>query len=251
MRRRNLFTLLGGLLVAAIALLVAGWSLMIRMPGRSFQGTASPLSAEDKTLRAELVAHVQKLGGEIGERNLARYPQLISAAQYIEGELARAGWKIRLDEYEVQGKKCYNLEAELAGKSPGIALIGAHYDSVFGSPGSNGNASGVAALLALARRFAGSQKERTLRFVAFVNEEPHYFQTSEMGSYVYAKRCRAKNEQIEAMISLETIGYFSTAPGSQKYPAPGLGALYPGQGNFIALVGNVASRSLLREAIGK
>jgi Zn-dependent M28 family amino/carboxypeptidase len=224
---------------------------MIRMPGTSFPGTAAPFTTEEKTLRAELVAHVQKLGGEIGERNLARYPELVEAARYIEDTLSDAGWKVDRDTYEVQGKRCHNLAAELHGASPDIVLIGAHYDSVFGSPGANDNGSGVAALLALARRFAGTKNERTLRFVAFVNDEPQYFQTTQMGSYVYAARCRARRDPIVAMISLETIGYYSPEPGSQNYPVPGLGVLYPPTGDFIAFVGNVASRSLLREAIGE
>jgi Zn-dependent M28 family amino/carboxypeptidase len=99
-------------------------------------------------------------------------------------------------------------------------LIGAHYDSVFGSPGANDNGSGVAALLVLAKRFSGSHNARTLRFVAFVNEEPQHFQTAQMGSFVYAARCRAHGDRIAAMISLETIGYYSNEPGSQSYPAP-------------------------------
>jgi hypothetical protein len=224
---------------------------MIRMPGKSFRGTASPLSSDEQELRSELVAHVRHLGGEIGERNLSRYPRLQAAAQYIEGELTDAGWKVRRDEYELEGKICYNVEVELSGASPEIVLIGAHYDSVFGSPGANDNASGVAALLALARRFAGTHNAKTLRFVAFVNEEPSYFQSAQMGSFVYAGRCRQHADSISAMISLETIGYFSNEPGSQKYPALGLGLIYPRTGSFIGFVGNVASRSLLREAIGE
>ncbi len=230
---------------------VIAWLMMIRMPGKSFRGTPAPLSAEEKGLHDELVAHVRKLGREIGERNLVRYPQLIASAQYIEDQLTQIGWKVRRDTYEVEGKSCSNLEAELPGQSSEIVLIGAHYDSVFGSPGSNDNGSGVAALLALARRFAGSHNARTLRFVAFVNEEPHYFQSSQMGSYVYATRCRDRNDPIKAMISLETIGYYSNVEGSQRYPAPGLGILYPRTGNFVGFVGNVASGPLLREAIGE
>ena len=96
-----------------------------------------------------------------------------------------------------------------------------------------------------------TQNARTLRFVAFVNEEPQYFQTPQMGSFVYAARCQSRGDRIEAMISLETIGYYSNEPRSQGYPAPGLGFLYPRTGNFIAFVGNVASRSLLRNVIGE
>ena len=191
---------------------------MVRMPGKSFHGTARPLSPDETVLRAELTADVRKLGGEIGERNMARHPELMAAARYIESQLAAAGWKMQRDEYEVQGKGCYNIETELGGTSPEIVLIGAHYDSVFGSPGANDNGSGVAALLALARRFAGTRNSRTLRFVAFVNEEPGYFQTAQMGSFVYAARCRQRGDRISAMISLETIGYFSNEPGSQSYP---------------------------------
>ena len=136
-------------------LFVAGWFVMIRMPGRSFRGPAPQLTPDEVTLRDELVAHVQKLAGEIGERNLSHYPRLLEAAHYIETELTGAGYQVRRDSYEIEGKTCSNLEVELGGASRDIVLIGAHYDSVFGSPGANDNGSGVAALLALARRFAG------------------------------------------------------------------------------------------------
>jgi Zn-dependent M28 family amino/carboxypeptidase len=128
-------------------------------------------------------------------------------------------------------------------------VIGAHYDSVFGSPGANDNGSGVAAVLALAQRFASAKPKQTLRFVAFVNEEPPYFLSGEMGSQVYARRCKERGDKISAMISLETIGYFSDVPNSQTYPSPGLGLFYPNVGNFIGFVSNVKSRALLRRVI--
>lgn len=218
------------------------------MPGRNVS-TAPPLSAGETALRAELVADVQTLAGEIGERNLRRYPQLNAAADFIEASFSRAGLQPRRGTYEVDGLACHNVEAEIRGARPEIVVIGAHYDSVFGSPGANDNGSGVAALLALARRFAGKPAGLTLRFVAFANEEPPYFQTEQMGSFVYASRCKARGDQITAMISLETIGYFSDAPGSQTYPSPGIGAFYPSTGNFIGFVGNVRSRALVRRAI--
>jgi hypothetical protein len=120
---------------------------------------------------------------------------------------------------------------------------------VSGSPGANDNASGVAGMLALARRFAGKPCGQTLRFVAFVNEEPPYFQTEEMGSFVYAKRCQERGDRIVGMISLETIAYFSDAPGSQRYPSPGLGLFYPSKGNFIGFASDTRSRSLLRTTV--
>jgi Zn-dependent M28 family amino/carboxypeptidase len=217
----------------------------MRMPANTISNVA-PLSGEEAELRAELIADVRVLGGEIGERNMARYPQLIGAATFIEDSLGRAGLQPRRDSYELHGRVCHNIETEIRGARPEILLIGAHYDSVLGSPGANDNGSGVAAMLALARRFAARPISKTLRFVAFVNEEPPYFLTEQMGSFVYAKRCKTRGDQISAMISLETIGYFSDAPHSQTYPLLGLGALYPTVGNFIGFVGNIPSRALLR-----
>jgi Zn-dependent M28 family amino/carboxypeptidase len=218
------------------------------MPGKNVS-KAAPLSAEEIKLRDELRADVEMLGGQIGERNLNRYPQLQAAAEFIENSFMGAGLQPRRDSYTLKNLLCHNIEAEIHGSSPEIILIGAHYDSVFGAPGANDNGSGVAAMLALAHRFAGRSTSQTLRFVAFVNEEPPFFQTPQMGSFVYASRCKQRGDKIAAMISLETIGYFSDAPNSQSYPAPGLGMFYPTTGNFIAFVGNVRSRPLLRRAL--
>jgi hypothetical protein len=253
--KRVLFsTLRVALAVAAIIALL--WWSGIKMPGKNIL-KAAPLSPDEVTLREELRSDVQKLAGDIGERNMWHYPQLNAAADFIENSVSRAGLRPRRDTYEIRGQACHNIETEIAGASPEIILIGAHYDSVFGSPGANDNGSGVAAMLALARRFANRQPERrltqtpykTLRFVAFVNEEPPYFLSGEMGSLVYARRCKERGEKISAMISLETIGYFSDAPNSQVYPSRALGAFYPKVGNFIGFVSNVHSRTLLRRAI--
>jgi hypothetical protein len=234
-----------GAVVAVFALL---WWFGVRMPGKSIS-TSAALSAGEMKLRDELRADVEMLGGQIGERNVIRYPQLVAATEFIENSFRATGLQPRRDTYAVNNRDCHNIETEIRGSSPEIILIGAHYDSVFGAPGANDNGSGVAAMLALARRFAGKSTSKTLRFVAFVNEEPPYFQTSRMGSFVYASRCKGRNDQIVAMISLETIGYFSDAPHSQKYPAPGLGIFYPTTGNFIGFVGNLRSRSLLQRAL--
>lgn len=247
MRRRFLLSALriGGAVTLVIASL---WWFGIRMPGTNTD-TAAQLSADEVRLRDELRADVQKLAGDIGERNMMRYPQLVAAAEFIEQSLGGAGLQTRRDSYELHGRACHNIETEIRGTSRDIVVIGAHYDSVFGCPGANDNGSGVAALLALARRFAGASTSKTLRFVAFVNEEPPYFQSSQMGSYVYASRCKERGDKVVAMISLETIGYFSDAPGSQTYPAPGLGVFYPKIGNFIGFVANTHSRALLHRVM--
>jgi Zn-dependent M28 family amino/carboxypeptidase len=184
------------------------------------------------------------------------YAQLNAAADFIEDSFSRAGLHPRRDTYEVRGQPCHNIEAEIPAQQgtavsspPPIILIGAHYDSVVGSPGANDNGTGVAATLALARRFVGRTPQHTMRFVAFVNEEPPYFLSDEMGSFIYAGRCKARGDKIAAMISLETIGYFSDAPHSQTYPSPGLGIFYPKVGNFIGFVSNLPSRTLLHRVI--
>jgi len=218
------------------------------MPGKNISKTV-PLSSDEITLREELRADVQKLAGEIGERDMWRYAQLNEAADFIENSFLHAGLHPRRDSYELRGQACHNIEVEIPGTHPEVLLIGAHYDSVFGSPGANDNGSGVAATLALARHFANRKMQHTMRFVAFVNEEPPYFLSGEMGSLVYAGRCKARGDKISAMISLETIGYFSDAPHSQTYPSPGLGIFYPKVGNFIGFVANVHSRALLRRVI--
>jgi len=218
------------------------------MPGKNVS-KAGPLSPDEVALREELRANVQKLAGDIGERNMWHYAQLNAAADFIEDSFSRAGLRTRRDSYEMRGQPCHNIESEIPGNQPEIIVIGAHYDSVFGSPGANDNGTGVAATLALAQRFATAKPKRTLRFVAFVNEEPPYFLSGEMGSLVYARRCKERGDKIPAMISLETIGYFSDTPNSQTYPSPGLGVFYPKVGNFIGFVSNVKSRALLRRVI--
>ena len=255
MSKRILFSVLR-ITIAVAALFALLWWFGVRMPGKNVS-KAAPLSPGEVTLREELRADVQKLAGDIGERNMWHYPQLNAAADFIEDSFSRAGFHPRRDSYEIRGQACHNIEAEISGQPQGAAvssppqiiLIGAHYDSVFGSPGANDNGSGVAAMLALARRFAGKTTQHTVRFVAFVNEEPPYFLSGDMGSFVYASRCKARGDKISAMISLETIGYFSDAPHSQTYPSPGLGLLYPKVGNFIGFVSNVHSRTLLRRVV--
>jgi Zn-dependent M28 family amino/carboxypeptidase len=127
--------------------------------------------------------------------------------------------------------------------------VGAHYDTVLGCPGADDNASGVTAVLAIARQMSGSRPERTVRFVAFANEEEPFFGEPRMGSAFHARRCRERGEEVVVMLSLETIAYYDDAPSSQSYPAPGLDLLYPTTGDFLSFVGNTASRRWVRDAV--
>ena len=231
-------------------LFLLGWFTMMRMPGKSYRGSLPPLTRQESAFRNALRQDVEKLANEIGERSVQQYTRLATAANFIEATLAAAGYEVHRQGYEMEGKTYYNIEVEIAGANQAdeIVIIGGHYDSVFGCPGANDNATGVAALLALAHAFAGKKSARTLRFVFFVNEEPPYFQTPQMGSVVYAKRCRKRGEKVVAMLSLETIGCYSDEKNSQSYPFP-FSLFYPSTGNFITFVGNTSSRRLVRDVV--
>lgn len=205
--------------------------------------------AAEPALTRELREHVVMLADTIGPRAVHRDGSLKQAADYVATEFERAGWQVRRLGYRVGQVVCENLEAERRGttKPNEVVIIGAHYDSMPQTPGADDNASGVAALLALAKQFAGpaSAPHRTLRFVAFVNEEPIYFQSQLMGSRVYARACKARGDNIVAMLSLESIGYYSEKRGTQQYPSFWLRLLYPSRGNFLAFVGNRSSKALV------
>ena len=208
--------------------------LLMRMPGRSFEGTSPPAPHE---LREALRRDIELLAFERNEGHPVAYAR---AADLIDEALREAGYPTSRFEK--------NVIAELRGASDEIVVIGAHYDTVDGSPGADDNASGVAALLALARAFAHAKPRRTLRFVAFSNEEPPYFLSPRMGSWQYANACHERREKIAAMLSLESIGFFSDAPHSQQYPAM-LEHVFPDRANFIAFAANLASRALLKRCV--
>jgi Zn-dependent M28 family amino/carboxypeptidase len=199
-------------------------------------------------LAARLRGHVEMLAGTIGERNVFLPERLAAARDYIESTWRAQGYEVGTQEYQTHGVTCANLEVNRIGASrPGeILLLGAHYDSVRDCPGANDNGSGVAALLELARHFAALTPALTVRLVAFVNEEPPFFMTRRQGSAVYAKAARARGDDIRLMVSLETLGYYSDASGSQRYP-PLFRFFYPDCGNFLGLVSDLRSRRVMRQ----
>lgn len=224
---------------------------MIGMPGESYDGPLPALDEAQAALAEELRRDVTALVEGIGERNVEHPSQLEAAARFIERELRRAGLEPRRQSYTVEGVACHNIEAEIAGgaNAARIVVIGGHYDSVLGSPGANDNASAVAALLAMARRFVHADPGLTLRLVFFVNEEPPRFHSEQMGSHVYARRCRERGEDIAAMLSFDGLGYYADEPGSQQLPPP-FDAVYPNTGDFIAFVGNIDSAPLVKRCVG-
>jgi Zn-dependent M28 family amino/carboxypeptidase len=213
---------------------------------KSHRGPLDPLTAEEADLARELHADVQKLAGDIGIRNHYRQAALVEAERYVADRLQST----RRQAFRVGVNEAANVEFELRGttRPDEVLVIGAHYDSAPGTPGANDNGTGVAAVLALADRARARPAARTLRFVAFVNEEPPYFKTDAMGSLRYARACHDRGERVVGMLSLETIGCYSDEPGSQWYPPP-IGLLHPSTGNFIGFVSNLRSKPFLQQVV--
>lgn len=212
-------------------------------------------------LSERLRAHVRILSEAIGERNSGHADGLKAAAEYIKMQFKSAG-KGDLSTHAFATTTLsggtsdgVNIVLEFpserndnSAESNQIFVIGAHYDTVAGSPGANDNASGIAALIEMAFILAKAPLKTTIRLVAFANEEHQNMAATMMGSYAYAKDCASRDENMAGMWSLETLGFYSNEPDSQKYPPP-FNSLYPDTGNFVAFVGNYASRHWIRESI--
>lgn len=216
------------------------------MPGRSCNIQRSELSDVEQALSTNLRRHIEVLAADIGVRHRENADSLERARQYLTHELRSLGYDVAEHHFahgiNLIAEQAHHLEAELV-------VVGAHYDTVPVSPGANDNASGVAAVIELARMFAGgASRKRCLRFVLFDNEEHVGQPPTEMGSYAYAKLCRENDERLAGMWSLETIGHFSDAPQSQRYPEP-FDLFYPTVGNFVAFVSSANSGKWLRESI--
>ncbi|MEW6665946.1 MAG: M20/M25/M40 family metallo-hydrolase [Thermodesulfobacteriota bacterium] len=224
-----------------------GWGLWMT----ACPGTVASAEREGKTmLRENLRRHVEHLTVRIGERNLWKEGTLEQAAAYIEQTLRQYGYPVERQTYPCYGKTASNLVAEKQGIGSRI-VVGAHYDTVPGSPGADDNASAVAGLLELARLLRESPGTRPISFVAFANEEPPFYGSTNMGSMVYAASLKEKNLAVDFMISLEMIGFF-TREEIQQYPLPVMGLFYPKTADFIGVVGNFRSWrcvSLLKKGI--
>ena len=243
-----------GALYAAIATLIGVIALFwysLGMPGHSYDGPLPRATPEEDDLAARLRRHVVAVAS--APHNIRHDDNLEKAARYIEDVLASEGYRVVPQSYDVAEWTVRNLEVAIEPRknasSTTTIVIGAHYDSYLDAPGANDNGSGVAALLELARLLKDLRPRRTRLLLAFfVNEEPPYFQTDDMGSLRYAQMLAERKEPVSAMISLETIGYFSDAPGSQQYPQP-FSAVFSNRGNFVAFVGMPGSRNLVAEVM--
>lgn len=249
---RRVLVVTAQVLIALAVIVYGGAYFLTNMPGVSHVGPQPPATAEEQALAQTLRRHVEALAAS--ERNLAHYDGLEAAARYIETTLRSYGYEVGAQAYEVEGKSVRNIDATIepagARPNPDVWVIGANYDSAVGSPGANANASGTAAVLELARLLSGlkGQTIRRIRFVLFVNSEPPYFQTAAMGSLRYAQSLAERKERVLGMFSLGSLGYYSSAPGSQRHLPP-TGLVISHQGDFVGFWALLGSRRFLRETV--
>jgi Zn-dependent M28 family amino/carboxypeptidase len=229
-------------------LALAGVRYVTSMPGEPYSGPLPPLTDSRRDLADRLRRRVKHLADDVGPRTvMGRYEALLSAERYLADSLAAMGYEPKRQAFEVAGKEVANIEAVLPGRGRGTIVLGAHYDTVSHTRGADDNASAVAVLLELAGIAQNNGPfAKSIRFVGFVNEEPPFFQTRDMGSRRYASDLRRRGVGLDAVIVLESLGYFDDTPGSQRYPAP-LSLVYPDTGDFIAFVGNLGSLGLTRK----
>jgi peptidase M28-like protein len=242
------------LIVSVILVLVVGFAIWFATatPGERHRGPLPPLDADGARLAKNLKTHVVGVASE--EHNVAHPQALERSARYIETTLLALGYAVSRDEFETEGVKVRNLEVGRRGPGSGeprLVVVGAHYDSAQGAVGADDNGSGVAALLELARFLKTLEPAEGIevRLVFYVNEELPWFATDKMGSYVHSKGLAREGREVFAMLSLETIGWYSESYDSQRYPFP-FSLFYPSKGNFIGFVANLGSRSLMHRVIG-
>ena len=225
-----------------------GAALLLASLGLVWSGNPSEAVREEAPVRAALSSIVRTLAGDIGPRSYKDPVNLNAAAEFISQRLALFGYEVTAQPYQVRDLAVRNILAERRGteQPDRVIVIGAHYDSVVGSPGADDNASGVAVLLELARLHAQTGFRKTVRFAAFTLEEPPFFRSRHMGSRIYARSLKERGEQVEAMLCLESVGYYSQKQGSQSFPflVFWLRWRYPTTGNFITIVSNADSQPL-------
>jgi Zn-dependent M28 family amino/carboxypeptidase len=195
-------------------------------------------------IQANLTKHLHHLSVTLGDRSVHRPGNLQAAADYVFQSFAAMGYAPRRQTFIYLGQEVGNIIA--GDENPGgYYILGAHYDTVEGTPGADDNASGVAVLLEVARLARNLARPKPWAFIGFTCEEPPAFFTPFMGSRIYAKQARKHQAKILGMLCLEMVGYYSQTPGSQSLPLPLKLMGYPTTGNFIGLVSDRRSRPLM------
>lgn len=196
----------------------------------------------------QLYPSVEKLTSLSPSRNYENIDSLNKAADFIKGEFLKYGYGPVEQKYSIKGLEYKNILASYGPETAPRFIVGAHYDVAGEQPGADDNASGIAGLLALAELFKRHSPKINFRidFVAYTLEEPPFFRTKSMGSFVHAKSLHDSKVNVLGMLSLEMIGYYSDSPESQFYPLPFMKLFYPTKGDFIGVVGNLASSKLIK-----
>ena len=239
MRTRRAMLIATGLIWCAVG---AGVALVVQPLVRPVP--AQPLQVDP----ARLEAHVKKLSVELYPRSADQFDKLEQAAQYVLAEFKASGAMVTVQEVQVQGSRYKNIIARVGPAQGPLLVLGAHYDShgdasaanpggQSHTPGADDNASGVAGLIELAHLLGRQRQTRAIELVAYTLEEPPHYRTEHMGSVWHARSLAAAGREVQLMLSLEMIGYFSDAPASQGYPLWPMKYLYSDRGNFIAVVG--------------
>lgn len=222
------------------------------------QPLVSPIACSSPQVDpARLEAHVKKLSVDLYPRSADQFDKLDQAAQYVSAQLKASGAQVSVQEVIVQEATYRNIIARFGPQQGALMVIGAHYDSngdaraekitpATHTPGADDNASGVAGLIELAHLLGRSAQARPIELVAFTTEEPPHYRSVHMGSVWHARSLAAAGRDVQLMLSLEMIGYFSDAPGSQQYPLAGMQHLYPEHGDFIAVVGKLGGLGATR-----
>jgi len=193
-----------------------------------------------------LKQHVITLAEELVPRDAEHPHNLNRVADYIHNHFELFANKIKEQPYTAGAIKVRNVQAFFGPCTEERVVVGAHYDAAGPYPGADDNASGVAGLLELARIFSGEELPLQVELVSYPLEEPPFFYTRNMGSFVHANSLKKKGVKIRAMLALEMIGYFKDKPGSQSYPLFLLRPFYPSTGNFIAVVGKLFQRKMIK-----
>jgi len=197
---------------------------------------------------SQLYEHVKHISVHIGSRSVHDYDAIEAAKSYIESTLENFDYAPTRQDYEYDGRVYSNIILSIKGSEfPGETIVvGAHYDTVYGTPGADDNASAVALLLELCRALRDFSPKRTLKLIFFTLEEPPLFRSKFMGSYVYAREAKRKGEDIRAMVCLEMVGYYGDKKGGQSFPLPFISFFYSTTPDFIAIVGNLKSKYLVK-----
>ena len=235
-------------LVVAVALLWSLTAILLTGPVLVRQPAPLVLPYDLDVSPERLRRDVEYLCGELAPRRHEPQDNLDRTADWIADEFHRAGLEVEFQEYELPEGRFWNVVGYRQGlevDAP-VRIIGAHYDVFDSFPGADDNASGMAVLLELVRTLPPARPKRSQYFVAFSTEEPPFFGTEGMGSHVFARELHERGTQVDLMIALDLVGYFTEAPGSQRFPLPGMGLLYPRTGNFLAVVGDLRSGASIK-----